>query len=81
MGGLTKHILEEIAPLCEQGRVEYIFTDLSVAFFPHARETLEDFPFVKYQQLDVEQDIESQGFIPATIDILLCLDTLHSTVH
>lgn len=79
MGGLTRHILQKIKPLCEQGRVEYIFTDLSVAFFPHARENLEEFPFVKYQQLDIEQDVEGQGFVPSSIDILICLDTLHST--
>lgn len=79
MGGLTRHILRKIKPLCEQGRVEYIFTDLSVAFFPHARDNLEEFQFVKYQQLDIEQDVEGQGFVPSSIDILICLDTLHST--
>lgn len=79
MGGLTRHILEKIKPLCEEGRVEYVFTDLSVAFFPHARETLEEYQFVKYQQLDIEQDVEGQGFVPASFDILICLDTLHST--
>ena len=81
MGGLTHHILTHLEDLCLEGRVEYIFTDLSVAFFPHARDHLVDFPFVKYQQLDIEQDIEGQGFVPGSVDMLICLDTLHSTGH
>nr|BCA90129.1 probable polyketide synthase 1 [Temnopleurus reevesii] len=81
MGGLTHHILEHLEDLCIEGRVEYVFTDLSVAFFPHARDHLVDYPFVKYQQLDIETDIEGQGFVPGSVDILICLDTLHSTGH
>ncbi|XP_072176746.1 probable polyketide synthase 1 [Diadema setosum] len=79
MGGLTHHILEFLEDLCLEGRVEYVFTDLSVAFFPHARDHLAEYPFVKYQQLDIEQDVEGQGFVPGSVDILICLDTLHST--
>ncbi|XP_041481149.1 probable polyketide synthase 1 [Lytechinus variegatus] len=81
MGGLTHHILEHLEDLCIEGRVEYVFTDLSVAFFPHARDHLAEYPFVKYQQLDIETDIEGQGFVPGSVDILICLDTLHSTGH
>ncbi|XP_033103353.1 probable polyketide synthase 37 [Anneissia japonica] len=80
MGGLSKYILEPLKELGEERRLEFIFTDLSVTFFMHAQGTLEEYPFIKYQQLDIEKDIVSQGFAPGSIDLVVCLDTIHSLV-
>ncbi|XP_033122542.1 highly reducing polyketide synthase easB-like [Anneissia japonica] len=80
MGGLAKYVLEPLKHLGEQHRLEYIFTDLSVTFFMHAKGTLDKYPFVKYQQLDIEKDLAGQGFVPGSIDLIVCLDTIHSVV-
>ncbi|XP_070582137.1 probable polyketide synthase 1 [Ptychodera flava] len=80
MGGLSKYILSLMKEKVESKEVEYIFTDLSASFFSHAQQCLEEFPSVKYKQLDIEKDIESQGFIAGSVDIVVCLDTLHSAV-
>ncbi|XP_071948884.1 probable polyketide synthase 1 [Antedon mediterranea] len=80
MGGLAQYILEPLKKYGEEKRVEYIFTDLSVTFFMHAESALEEYPFVKYQQLDIEKDLASQGFVPGTVDFIVCMDTIHSVV-
>ncbi|XP_033117711.1 methyltransferase calH-like, partial [Anneissia japonica] len=80
MGGLAQYVLEPLKKYGEDRRLEYIFTDLSVTFFMHAEGTLEEYPFVKYQQLDIEKDLVSQGFVPGTVDFIVCMDTIHSVV-
>ncbi|XP_070532346.1 probable polyketide synthase 1 [Ptychodera flava] len=80
MGGLTKYVLETLTEEIKNNQVEYIFTDLSVSFFTHAQQRLEGLPDIKYKQLDIEKDIEPQGFIPGSVDIVVCLDTLHSAI-
>ncbi|XP_070532355.1 probable polyketide synthase 1 [Ptychodera flava] len=80
MGGLSKYILQKLKEEVANKQVEYVFTDLSASFFSHAQQCLEEFPLVKYKQLDIEKDVEPQGFIPGSVDIVVCLDTLHSAV-
>ncbi|XP_071948025.1 uncharacterized protein [Antedon mediterranea] len=80
MGGLAQYVLEPLKQLGDDRRLEYIFTDLSVTFFMHAESTLADYPFVKYQQLDIEKDLVEQGFAPGTVDLIVCMDTIHSVV-
>ncbi|XP_077986126.1 putative polyketide synthase 1 [Glandiceps talaboti] len=80
MGGLSKYILDLLKEEVLKKEVEYVFTDLSASFFTHAQQHLEEFPTVKYKQLDIEKDIEPQGFTPGSVDIIVCLDTLHSVV-
>ncbi len=80
MGGLASYILEPLRQLGMDNKLEYIFTDLSASFFSHAQGRLQEYPFVKYQQLDIETDVEPQGFVPGSVDIVICMDTLHSAV-
>ncbi|XP_033103364.1 phthiocerol synthesis polyketide synthase type I PpsC-like [Anneissia japonica] len=81
MGGLAKYILEPLKTLGEERRLEYIFTDVSVTFFKHAEGILTDYPFIKYQQFDVEKDLATQGFVPGSVDLIVCMDTIHSLVN
>ncbi|XP_041377366.1 highly reducing polyketide synthase alt5-like [Gigantopelta aegis] len=80
MGGLSKVVLEPLQKLMQDGRVEYIFTDLTRTFFLHAKQTLKDYPDVRYQELDIEKPITDQGFSDESCDIVICLDTLHAVV-
>ncbi|CAH1246026.1 FASN [Branchiostoma lanceolatum] len=79
-GGLAQILLHHVKHLAEEGFLEYVFTGLNTTFFAHARNTLQDFPFVKYKQLDIEKPVELQKFVPGTFDIVVCTDTLHATV-
>ncbi|CAH1230559.1 FASN [Branchiostoma lanceolatum] len=80
MGGLARHLLKPIKSLGDAGHIEYVFTDLNTTFFTHASQVLEDYTFVKYQQLDIEAAVAPQDFVPGTFDIVVCMDTLHSAV-
>ncbi|XP_035669035.1 highly reducing polyketide synthase 40-like [Branchiostoma floridae] len=80
MGGLARYLLKPLKDQGDAGHIEYVFTDLNTTFFAHASQVLEDYAFVKYQQLDIEKAVEPQDFIPGTFDIVVCMDTLHSAV-
>ncbi|MBW4677722.1 MAG: class I SAM-dependent methyltransferase [Desmonostoc geniculatum HA4340-LM1] len=44
-----------------------------------AEQKFHDYPFVKYQVLDIEADIIAQGFQPHSFDLILVSDALHAT--
>ncbi|MCF6251821.1 MAG: SDR family NAD(P)-dependent oxidoreductase [Methylococcaceae bacterium] len=74
-GGLTANLLD----LFTEDRVEYFFTDISSAFLPSAEHRFKDYPFIKYQLLDIEKDIQQQGFQLHSFDIVLASNVLHAT--
>ncbi|XP_066280817.1 probable polyketide synthase 1 [Branchiostoma lanceolatum] len=80
MGGLARYLLKPLKDQGDAGHIEYVFTDLNTTFFAHASQVLEEYTFVKYQQLDIEKAVEPQDIIPGTFDIVVCMDTLHSAV-
>merc|ERR1712012_558952 len=66
--GLTLPILEEIKEYIDDGRVEYVFTDVNIAFFQESQEILAGYKNIRYQQLDIVDDIKSQNFVPNSMD-------------
>ena len=74
-GGLTGSILAALPA----DRVEYVFTDISAAFFQQASQRFQAYPFVRYQVLDIGQDPLIQGFDPHSFDMVLASDALHVT--
>ncbi|KAI8490861.1 hypothetical protein Bbelb_312800 [Branchiostoma belcheri] len=79
-GGLAQILLKHVRRFAEAGSLEYVFTGLNATFFAQASQALQDFPFVKRKQLDIEKPVRSQDFVPGTFDIVICTDTLHTTV-
>jgi SAM-dependent methyltransferase len=75
-GGTTSYVL----PHLPANQTEYVFSDVSHLFMSNAKEKFREFPFVKYQLLDIEQDIESQGFVPHQFDIILAANVIHATL-
>jgi phospholipid N-methyltransferase len=57
-GGTTAYILPHLNP----DQTEYVFTDIGSLFITKAQEKFKDYPFVRYQNLDIEQDPSTQGF-------------------
>ncbi len=74
-GGTTTFVL----PALPAERVEYTFTDLSPLFLQRAAETFASHRFVQYKLLDIENDPFSQGFEPASYDVVIAANVLHAT--
>ncbi len=74
-GGMTSHVL----PRLPVDRTEYVFSDLSNAFFSKAEQKFFHFPFVRYQLLDIERSALEQDFSAASFDVILASDAIHAT--
>jgi acyl transferase domain-containing protein/NAD(P)-dependent dehydrogenase (short-subunit alcohol dehydrogenase family)/SAM-dependent methyltransferase/acyl carrier protein len=74
-GGTTAHLL----PLLQNVPCEYVFTDLSKLFLDGARRKFEQFPFVRYALLDIEQNPQTQGFGAQGFDLIVAANVLHAT--
>jgi len=74
-GGTTSRILPHL-PIHQ---TEYVFTDISVLFTRNAQEKFRDYPFVRYEVLDIEQDPEAQGFGSHQFDLIIATNVLHAT--
>jgi acyl transferase domain-containing protein/aryl carrier-like protein len=74
-GGLTSYVL----PWLPAGRTEYTFTDLSNHFFIKGEQKFADYPFIKYQKLDIEKSPLDQGFTEHSFDLVLASQVLHAT--
>jgi thioester reductase-like protein len=76
-GGFTSYVL----PRLPGERTEYVYTDLSHHFFVQARDKFHNYPFVKYQKLDVEKDPVEQGFGEHSFDVVIASQVLHATAE
>ncbi|MDZ7963672.1 MAG: beta-ketoacyl synthase N-terminal-like domain-containing protein [Nostoc sp. DedSLP03] len=74
-GGTTAYLL----PHLPADRTEYVFTDLGTWFTAKAQEKFRDYPFIRYQSLDIEQDPQSQGFTNHQYNIIVAANVLHAT--
>ncbi|MHC5598559.1 MAG: type I polyketide synthase [Nostoc sp.] len=74
-GGTTSYLL----PFFHKEQTEYVFTDLSPFFLAQAQQKFQDFSFVKYQLLDIEQAGQSQGFAEDQYDLIVASNVLHAT--
>ncbi|MET9550989.1 SDR family NAD(P)-dependent oxidoreductase [Streptomyces sp. NPDC006627] len=74
-GGLTAALLPHLPP----ERTHYTYTDVSSAFFPAAQDRFADHDFVHYCCLDLDTDPVSQGFTPASYDLVIAANVLHAT--
>lgn len=58
----------------------YTFTDISPGFFEKAQKVFEEYSnHMSFKVMDVEKDIEAQGFIPASYDVIIASLVLHAT--
>ena len=62
-------------------KLEYTFTASTDSLLRNAQQQLKDFTFVNYRYLDIEQDIEEQGFVPESYDLMVSLFELNSTAN
>ncbi|KAI1387273.1 uncharacterized protein F4822DRAFT_430025 [Hypoxylon trugodes] len=82
-GGLTQHVLSAFQALEEQtgtSRIsEYVYTDISSAFFENARSKFQHFAGrISFMKLDIERNIEGQGLdLSDGYDVIIAGSVLH----
>ena len=77
-GGTSAPVLEAISEYGEQ--VHYLYTDISVAFTRYGKaEYADPYPFVEFKVLNLERDVEEQGYAPGDFDVVLAANVLHAT--
>ena len=74
-GGMTSYVL----PRLPAGRTEYVFSDLSNAFFSKAEQKFFDYPFLQYRLLDIDRPPAEQGFTPQSFDLVIASDAIHAS--
>lgn len=74
-GGMTAALLDRF----NADRTAYTFTDVSNFFLVRAAERFEEYPFVEYSILDIEQAPTEQGYTSGSYDLVVAANVLHAT--
>ncbi len=78
-GSTTGHVLREISGL---GNFAYCYTDIASVFTQHGKRKFgASYPFMTFKTLDIEEDVESQGFDVAFYDVIIASNVLHATAR
>ena len=78
IGAGTGGLASQVLPLLERGLHSYVFSDVSAAFFPSARQKLAAFPEVEFKNFDLEKSGAEQGFEPGSFDIIVGTNVVHA---
>ena len=78
IGAGTGGLASQVLPLLESGRHSYVFSDISAAFFPAARQKLAAFPEVEYQTFDLEKPGTGQELEAGSFDLILGTNVIHA---
>ncbi|MFO0946591.1 MAG: SDR family NAD(P)-dependent oxidoreductase [Planctomycetota bacterium] len=79
IGAGTGSATARLLPVLPVDRCRYEFTDLSRSFLRRAEKRFREYPFVRYQLLDIERNPADQGFDDGVFDVVLAVDVLHAT--
>ncbi|MBD3317201.1 MAG: methyltransferase, partial [Chitinivibrionales bacterium] len=78
-GGTSEIVFEKLRPYSSYID-EYLYTDLSQAFFFHAENKfVRKYSYIRCKRLDIENHPASQGIDIAAYDIVLATNVLHAT--
>lgn len=59
---------------------DYCFTDISPGFFEKAQEKFRDWAgLLQFKKLNIEENLEAQGFEDETYDVIIAANVLHAT--
>ena len=79
-GGTSRTVFKGIRKYGE--RLQYDFTDISDAFLKYGEESFgAENPYVRFQYLNIEKDILSQGYLPGEFDMIIATNVLHATIN
>lgn len=79
-GGTSQFVLEAIGKSGAEDKVDYYYTDISLAFTQYGESVFgRKYPFVQFKALDLEKNLEEQGFESNSIDIVFASNVIHAT--
>ncbi len=79
-GGTSTRVLERINVYGKD--IEYYYTDISRGFIDYGKKTYgPQYPFVNFKVLDIQKDINAQGFEYADFDFILATNVIHATTN
>ena len=78
IGAGTGGLASQVLPLLARGVHTYIFSDVSAAFFPAARQKLAAFPEVEFKTFDLERAGTEQEMESGSFDIILGTNVVHA---
>ncbi|MEW6381940.1 MAG: methyltransferase, partial [bacterium] len=77
-GGTSAFVLEAIKEYAQY--LHYVYTDISLSFTQYGQKQYgKRYPFMEFRILNIEEDIEYQGFMPGNFDLVLAANILHAT--
>lgn len=77
-GGSSVFVLKELAEFSQN--IQYIYTDISAGFTQYGkREFGSQYPFIEFKVLDIEKELEGQGYSAGSIDVVLGCNVFHAT--
>jgi SAM-dependent methyltransferase len=79
VGAGTGSTTASMLPALSGVDAEYWFTDLSDLFLARAERKFSDYPFVRYQVLDLDRDPGEQGVPAHAFDVVVAANVLHAT--
>lgn len=78
IGAGTGGLASQVLPLLDRGLHSYVFSDVSAAFFPAARQKLAAYSEVEYKTFDLEKPGTEQEFEAGSFDIILGTNVVHA---
>lgn len=76
-GGTTSHVV----PYLPADQVNYTYTDIGALFIAKAQEKFADYPFMRFQTLNIEEDPAAQGLAGQQFDLILAANVIHATAN
>jgi acyl transferase domain-containing protein/NADPH:quinone reductase-like Zn-dependent oxidoreductase/SAM-dependent methyltransferase/acyl carrier protein/short-subunit dehydrogenase len=78
VGAGTGGLASQVLPMLERGLHQYVFSDVSAAFFPGARQKLAAFPEVEFLPFDLERSGAEQELDLGSFDLILGTNVIHA---
>src|SRR3984893_9321696 len=78
IGAGTGGLASQVLPLIERGLHSYVFTDVSAAFFPAAKQKLAAYPEVECKVFDLEKPGTEQDFEAGAFDLVIGTNVVHA---
>ncbi|AIQ12933.1 SDR family NAD(P)-dependent oxidoreductase [Paenibacillus durus] len=79
-GGTSQLVLKALAKYGD--RISYLYTDVSGAFIQHGKTVFgPSYDFMDFKILDVEKDVQQQGFPQGEYHLAIAANILHATVN
>ena len=79
VGAGTGATASYVARILPATRTEYVFTDISPLFASRGAEKFREYPFFRYEVLDIGRDPLAQGFRQQSFDVVIAANCLHAT--